>query len=102
MIILRNVQLLFMSRGKAKPAISDDDDDDFSSEKETVKKTNVETRKSMRDDEGYKRRLKETHIKQSERKLTPGCTIMFYLLPPHGKMTGKYVGLVKRNGKDAK
>ena len=30
----------------------------------------------------------------------PGCTIMYYLAPPHGKMTGKYVGPVNRNGKD--
>ena len=39
------------SGGKAKPAISDDEDDDSSSEKETSKKTNVKTRKSMRDDD---------------------------------------------------
>ena len=51
-----------ISGGKAKPAFSDDDNDDSSSEKETEKKTNVKTRKSMRDDEGFKRRLKETHV----------------------------------------
>ena len=63
---------------------------------------NVKTRKSMRDDDGFKRKLKERHVKQSERKLMPGCTIMFYLAPPNGKMTAKYFGPVNQNGKDAK
>ena len=54
----------------------------------------------MRDEKAPERKLKDTHIKQSDRKLAPGCTIMFYLLPPHAKPTGKYIGPVKRNGKD--
>ena len=58
-----------ISGSKAKPAISDDEDDDSSSEKETSKKTNVKMQKSMRDDDDFKRRLKETHIKQSEHKV---------------------------------
>ena len=78
------------------------DDDDSSSEKETTKKTGATTRKDLRDDKGFEREMRETHIEQSDRELTPGCTIMFYLLPPHGKITGKYVGPIKRNGKDDK
>ena len=62
-----------VSGGKLKTVSSvDDDNDDSSSDKVTVKETNVKTRKSMRDDKGFERRLKETHITQSERKLTPG------------------------------
>ena len=34
-----------------------------------------------------------------EKELMPGCTLMFDLNAPHGKMTAKYVGPVIRNGK---
>ena len=89
-----------VSGGNAKTDSSDDNDS--LSENEAAKKTDVTTQKALRDDIGCGRRLKETHVKQSDRKLTLDCTIKFYLLPPLGKITGKYVGLVKRNEKATK
>ena len=53
----------------------------------------------MHDDNVLKREQKERHVKQSERKLMPGCTVLFYLDPPQGKMTAKYISPVIRSGK---
>ena len=64
-----------------KPICDSSDDDDSSSEKKTTKKTGATTRKDLRDTKGLSAEWK-THIEQSDRELTPGCIIMFYLLPP--------------------
>ena len=76
-----------VSGGKVKPALSIGDDSNSSSEKEIPKKTKVTTRKSMRDDEGFKRKQKERHVKPPERKLMTGSTLLFYSNAPHGKRT---------------
>ena len=59
----------------------------------------MKTRKSMRDDDGFKREQKEGYVKHSKRNLMPGCTLLFYLDAPHGKTTVKYVSPVIRSGK---
>ena len=73
-----------VSGGKAK---TDSSDDDSSSETELRRKSVLQREKLCATTKGLSAEWK-THIEQSDRELTPGCIIMFYLVPPHGRLTG--------------